>query len=89
MRVCAGTAARELLVWFCGRENKQGTYPYASLQGHNGGIMRCRFSEDGKFVVSASEDRTIRIFALHRMFLKRRKRGVQEERKKKNTMSFS
>jgi len=64
MRVCAGTAFGELLVWFCGRENKQGTYPYASLQGHNGGIMRCRFSEDGKFVVSASEDRTIRVFAL-------------------------
>jgi WD40 repeat protein len=64
MRVCAGTAFGELLVWFCGRENKQGTHPYASLQGHNGGIMRCHFSEDGKFVVSASEDRTIRVFAL-------------------------
>ena len=84
MRVCAGTAFGELLVWFCGRENKQGTYPYASLQGHNGGIMRCRFSEDGKFVVSASEDRTIRIFALPNVFKETKEGGSRGEEKEKS-----
>ena len=64
MQVCSGTAFGELLVWFCGRENNQGKYPIASLQGHAGGIMRCRYSKDGKFIVSASEDRTIRVFAI-------------------------
>ena len=50
--------------------------------------MRCRFSEDGKFVVSASEDRTIRIFALPNVF-KETKRGFKRRGKRKNTMSFS
>ena len=88
MRVCAGTAFGELLVWFCGRENKQGTYPYASLQGHNGGIMRCRFSEDGKFVVSASEDRTIRIFALPNVFKETKEGGSRGEEKEKYDVVF-
>ena len=50
--------------------------------------MRCRFSEDGKFVVSASEDRTIRIFALPNVFKETKEGGSRGEEKEKYDVVF-
>ncbi len=37
----------------------------ASMKGHTKGILACEFSPDNRFIVSASEDNTLKIWDAH------------------------
>ncbi|KAG2172335.1 hypothetical protein INT43_004877 [Umbelopsis isabellina] len=61
----AGTVFNEVHVWKVMEKNEEGFAPvHHRLVGHDGVIFGIRFDDDGQFLVSVSDDRTMRIWSL-------------------------
>jgi hypothetical protein len=88
-RLAAGNPQGQILLWDLPEKASEPTpAPYRRLNGHTNAISRLRSTPDGRWLISASYDHTIRIWDMHaeptgsdEIVLNARKRGEAQTRR--------